>query len=85
MHAHTYLGSLPLYMLTLIMVINWDVFLQLISFNWQGHFSFILIERPHGSPDYITNYLIFMCIFCVFPYIEENIRCLSAYQKKEVN
>ncbi len=83
MHAHTYLGSLPFYMLTLIIVINWDYFLLLINLDWTGHLAFIPISTPHGSSGYIPSYLTFMCIVCVFPYIEENIRCLKTYLKRK--
>ncbi|MFP3345230.1 diguanylate cyclase, partial [Halomonas sp. SIMBA_159] len=40
MHAHNYLATLPLYMLLLIIVINYPVFIKLISFDWQGEFYF---------------------------------------------
>jgi hypothetical protein len=83
MHAHTYLGSLPLYMLTSIVVINWEQFQLLISLNWAGSMSFIQVEEPHGTPLFLPTYLIFMSIVCVFPYIEENIRCLRVYFKKD--
>jgi len=82
MHAHTYLGSLPLYMLISIFVINWDVFQQLIHFQWAGNLSLVVIEEPHGTSSYLPLYLSFMCVICVLPYIEENLRCLKAYLKK---
>ena len=84
MHAHTYLGSLPLYMLTSIIVINWEVFRQLISLDWAGNMSPVYVEEPHGAPTYLPMYLGFMAVVCIFPYIEENLRCLKAYLKKEV-
>ncbi|WP_299006636.1 diguanylate cyclase [uncultured Shewanella sp.] len=79
MHAHTYLGSLPLYMLISIVVINWEHFIKLITFNWAGEMSFNLLENPHGTTSYLSVYLTFMAIVCVFPYIEENIRCIHQY------
>ena len=82
MHAHTYLGSLPLYMLTSIIVINWDVFQQLVSLEWAGNMSLILVEEPHGTSSYLPAYFTFMAVLCVFPYVEENLRCLKAYLKK---
>lgn len=84
MHAHTYLGSLPLFMLTSIIVINWHVFQQLISLDWAGYMSLIVVTEPHGNPSYLTAYLIFMAVLCVFPYLEENLRCLKAYLRKGV-
>lgn len=83
MHAHTYLGSLPTYMLATIIIINWQQFKNLISFNWQGNMSFKLIDDPHGGEMFIPIYLSFMAVTCVFPYIEENIRCLRVHFKKE--
>lgn len=82
MHAHTYLGSLPLYMLMSIIVINWPVFQQLISLDWAGNMSFTLVEEPHGTSSYLPAYFTFMAVLCVFPYVEENLRCLKATLKK---
>jgi len=82
MHAHTYLGSLPLYMLTSIIVINWEMFQLLITFNWEGNMSIQSIKAPHGTPSYLPTYLTFMCVLCVFPYVEENLRCFKVYLKK---
>ena len=78
MHAHTYLGSLPLYMLSMIIAINWDVFKQLISFDFTGAFAFNRLSTPIGGEDFLTYYIIFMVITCVFPYTEELIRCVVA-------
>ena len=83
MHAHTYLGSLPLYMLTSIVIINWDHFLKLLTFYWTGEMSFTLIDTPHGSDSYLPIYLTFMAVVCVFPYIEENLRCFYTYYKEK--
>lgn len=82
MHAHTYLGSLPLYMLMSIILINWQEFLLLISFKWHGQMSLTYLEAPHGSDNYLVYYLSFMAIVCVFPYMEENFRCLKTYIKQ---
>ncbi|MCF7501746.1 diguanylate cyclase [Pseudoalteromonas sp. L1] len=81
MHAHTYLGSLPLYMLTSIIVINWDHFLKLITLDLNGEMTFTLLENPYGTSSYLPAYLTFMAIVCVFPYMEENLRCIYAYFK----
>ena len=76
MHAHSYLATLPLYLLVIIFVINWPVFVQMVTFEWQGHMHFESITEPHGGAGYLTAYLIFMAIACVFPYCEELVRCL---------
>ena len=82
MHAHTYLGSLPLYMLCSIIVINWPQFLNLVNLNLAGNMGIELIETPHGSPTYAPSYAIFMLLICVIPYLEENYRCLKAELKR---
>jgi hypothetical protein len=76
MHAHNYLSTLPMYMLITIVVLNWGVFMQLISLDWVGQMSFKLLEQPHGGDQFVSLYLLLMTIFCVFPYMEEFIRCL---------
>lgn len=78
MHAHSYLATLPLYMLSMIAVINWETIIDLVTLNWQGEFSFVPVEEPHGSARFLPNYLIFMAVVCVFPYIEELARCVKA-------
>jgi hypothetical protein len=71
-------------MLTSILVINWDEFQSLITLDWAGNMSLLPLENPHGTSSYLPAYLIFMGIVCVFPYIEENLRCLNVYLKKGV-
>ena len=81
MHAHSYLGSMPFYMLAMIMVINWSVAIKLFSLDWQGQIQFVPMETLHGGEDYLATYLTFMVAFGVVPYLEENFRCLR-YQLK---
>ncbi|WP_019677272.1 hypothetical protein [Arsukibacterium perlucidum] len=76
MHAHNYLATLPLYMLLLIIVINYPVFIKLISLNWQGEFYLQRMPYAHGGDTYLPYYLSFMAVVCVLPYLEENLRCL---------
>jgi hypothetical protein len=82
MHAHNYLATLPLYMLLLIIVINYPVFIKLVSFNWQGEFYLQRMPYAHGSEHYLQYYLSFMAMVCVLPYLEENLRCLIAALKR---
>ena len=84
MHAHSYLSTLPLYMLVMILVLNWEIVLQLVSLNWEGAFEFHLHQEPLGSENYLLYFLIFKLTFGVFPYIEELIRCLNAKFKYKV-
>lgn len=76
MHAHSYLASLPLYMLAMIMVINWPVVVDLVTFAWQGQLQLVPLDVPHGGERYLPYYLTFMALLCGFPYLEENLRCL---------
>lgn len=85
MHAHNYLSTLPLYMMLLIIVINWPVFLKLISLDWAGEFEFTRMPYAHGGDSYLPYYLIFMAGVCVLPYTEENLRCLYVYLKKDTS
>ncbi|MGI9221938.1 MAG: diguanylate cyclase [Woeseiaceae bacterium] len=83
-HVHNYMATIPLFLCMLLVVINWDMFLNLITFNWAGNMAFERVEIPHGGSGYLMGYLIFMGITCVVPYFEENLRCLKVYlaQKK---
>ncbi|MCG7569661.1 diguanylate cyclase [Pseudoalteromonas sp. CNC9-20] len=81
MHAHSYLATLPLYMLALIAVVNWPVVVDLVTFNWQGQMQLTPMEYPHGGSWFLPAYLTFMAVLCVFPYLEENIRCLRSSLK----
>ena len=85
MHAHNYLSTLPLFLLMLIMVINWEIVIKLFTFDWSGQFEFRRIEKAHGSSTYLSSYLTFMTFVCVFPYIEENFRCLKVYLKRRTD
>ena len=75
-HVHNYMATVPLFLLMLIVVLNWDVVLKLVQLDWAGQFSFERIEVPWGSSTYLNRYLIFMGVLCVAPYVEENLRCL---------
>lgn len=81
MHAHSYLATLPLYMLALIAVVNWPVVVDLVTLNWQGQMQLTPMEYPHGGSWFLPTYLTFMAVLCVFPYLEENIRCLRSSLK----
>lgn len=76
MHAHSYLATLPFYMLTIICVINWPSVVKLISLDWEGEMRLDRVAIAHGSDGYLAAYLSFMAILCVFPYLEELVRCL---------
>ncbi len=83
MHAHGYLATLPLYMLSIIAVINWPIVMDLLQGHWAGQLTLNRMEYEHGFDGYFVWYLSFMAIFCVFPYLEENLRCLRALLKNK--
>jgi hypothetical protein len=75
-HVHNYMATLPLYLLMLVAVINWDVTMKLLTLDWAGQFELRSLGQRPGGNEYLPAYLTFMGILCVFPYLEENIRCL---------
>lgn len=75
-HVHNYMATIPLYLLMLVIIINWSTVIKLLSGEFAGEFSLQRLEEPHGSPAYLRHYLLFMTMLCVLPYVEENIRCL---------
>jgi hypothetical protein len=75
-HVHNYMATLPLYLLMLVGILNWDVTMKLLTLDWAGEFHLRLLGERPGGPGYLPHYLAFMALLCVFPYIEENIRCL---------
>ncbi len=76
-HAHNYLATLPLFMISIIAVINWPIVLKLVSLDWQGQMNFVPIDHSHGGDNYIWYYMIFTFCVGILPYVEENIRCLK--------
>lgn len=81
-HVHNYMATVPLYLLMLVVILNWDTAVKAFTFDWAGEFDLTLLrERPGGST-YLPAYLAFMGVLCVFPYIEENIRCLRYSLRK---
>jgi hypothetical protein len=81
-HVHNYMATIPLYLLMLVAVINWEVVLKLVRFEWAGEFTLRTLEAPHGSEGYLRGYLAFMAVLCVVPYVEENLRCLRVRRQR---
>lgn len=75
-HVHNYMATVPLYLLMLIVILNWDVAVKAVTFDWAGQFRLHPLEQRPGGGAYLPAYLAFMIALCVFPYLEENIRCL---------
>ena len=82
MHAHNYLGTIPLYLFALISVLGWEVVVDTITFNWSGSMYLKLRDTPIGGAQYYLAYGIFISVVCVFPYISEVLRCWR-YQRKQ--
>jgi hypothetical protein len=80
-HVHNYMATIPLYLLMLVVVMNWDVALKLVHLEWGGQFSLQRVATPHGGSGYLRGYLAFMTVLCVLPYLEENLRCLRAQRR----
>jgi hypothetical protein len=80
-HVHSYMATIPLFVLLLIMVINWDVVLKLLTLDWRGEFTLTPTPSAQVTSAYRVGYLVFMSVFCVFPYVEENIRCFRAARR----
>ncbi len=82
-HVHNYMATIPLYLLMLIIVINWEMFINLITLNWAGNMQLQRVSNPHSGSTYLPAYLAFMGVTCVLPYAEENLRCLRVYLKQK--
>ena len=75
-HVHNYMATVPLYLLMLIVVLNWDVALRTVTLQWDGLLEWQWMSKPHGSSTYLRGYLAFMAVLCVVPYADEHLRCL---------
>ena len=82
-HVHSYLISIPFYVMTLLICRNWSAFLDTITFQWGGSFGLTLREEPLGASHYWLYYAIFMFIAALLPYAEELIRCWRFQKKME--
>ena len=75
-HIHSYLITIPFYVLSLTICRNWQTFLDTISFRWSGQLNFVLREEPLGTSTYVAWYAFLMLVVAVIPYTEELIRCV---------
>ena len=75
-HAHNYLATIPFYIFALVSIRNWDIFMDMITFNWSGGFYLTLRQDPvAGNLYFLPYYLTFMTCICFIPYAEEFWRC----------
>jgi hypothetical protein len=79
------MATVPLYLLMLVVILNWEVAAKAVTFDWAGQFDLNLLQERPGGNAYLPAYLSFMGVLCVFPYIEENIRCLRHQRAKQRN
>ena len=82
-HAHSYLATIPFYLIALIAVLNPETVLKTLTLDWAGEMKLIALEQPIGGNNYLKVYLGLMMVICVVPYTEELIRCLVAQRKRE--
>ena len=73
-HVHSFLEVLPFAIVALIVCINWNAFIDLITFDWAGHMNFVLRDKPLDRM-YVGGYVLLMLIADAIPFIEEFLRC----------
>ncbi len=74
-HVHSYLSTLPFYVLTLIICRNWSMFLRTITFQWADGLTLTPRLEPVGTMGYVWWYATLMLVIAIVPYTEELIRC----------
>ncbi len=80
MHVHAYLSTTPLFLVLMIVAINWGLVTRLIQSGVQGadQFTFIQSEYTFGNAYYLPVFSISLFVLCVMPYIEELFRCVRS-------
>ena len=48
-HVHNYMATIPLYLLMLIMVLNWGTVEKLVSLDWSGELGLHRLTTPPGG------------------------------------
>jgi hypothetical protein len=79
-HVHSFLETLPFFTVALIVCINWSAFVDLISFNWEGHLG--LNPKVNSTVHYILGYVALMLFADIVPYIGELTRCWNGGKPK---
>ena len=67
-HVHNYMATIPLYLLMLIMVLNWDVVLKLVQLQWAGQFTLQRLPAPQGGVRLPARLPAVHVVLCVVPY-----------------
>lgn len=82
-HAHSFLEVIPFVIFGLLSLLKWPAFINLITFQWQGHLSL----RPKTDPidsNFIVGYMLFMLVVGIAPYVEEFHRCWRFRKRRTV-
>ncbi|HEY9680019.1 MAG TPA: hypothetical protein V6C86_00325 [Oculatellaceae cyanobacterium] len=77
-HVHSFLETLPFFTVALIVCINWNAFVDLITLNWAGHMQLVFHRAAGVSTNYIASYVALLLFADVLPYAEEFFRCLRS-------
>ena len=73
-HVHSFLETLPFFTVIMLISINWNAFVDLITLNWVGNMGLHL--RQHGlDSGYLAGYVALLLFIDIIPYIEEFFRC----------
>jgi hypothetical protein len=79
-HVHSFMEVIPFVVVLLLVCMRWSAFVDLITLNWGGQLSFVLLNTPVDRT-YIAGYVTFMLLADVVPYIGEFVRCVR-YRKR---
>ena len=75
-HAHSYLATLPFFILLLIVVRRWQTFIDFITLNWAGGMGLEWRKESLGlNGNFAASYMAIMLVFGVMPYLLEIHRC----------
>lgn len=72
MHVHSFLEVIPFMIMAMVVILRWDIFLNLVTFRWAGQMSLTLNPQDTG---YILRYHLLVMGLGLLPYTEELFRC----------
>lgn len=81
-HAHSYLATVPFYLLALLVCRNWGAFVRLVTLNWSGDMVLIPRAEPVGTMKFVLWYAGLVFAAGILPYAEEILRCWL-YQRRQ--
>jgi hypothetical protein len=84
-HVHSFLETLPFFTVALLVCINWNAFVDLITLNWAGHMGFVFHRTEGVSTNYVAAYVGLLLFADVLPYAEEFFRCLYSRKMKSAD